>query len=75
MVVAGVVELVPGVVVADPVALVPVCPEAPVDWPAVPELAAPADPTLPLAPVACILAAITPAVAKCNAADGRPLVQ
>jgi len=66
--VSPVVEL--GEVLTDPVALVPVCPILPVAWPAVPELAVPA-PTLP-APVAW---ARRPVVAKCSAADGRPLVQ
>jgi hypothetical protein len=62
-----------GLVVLEPVALVPVCPVVDEAWPAVPELAVPA---VPAAPVLWpMLAAITPAVAKCSAADGLALVQ
>lgn len=63
--------LIDGLVVAEPVALVPVCPIAVPADPAVPALV-----PAPAVPAACILAAITPAVAKpCNSADGRPFVQ
>ncbi len=62
-----------GDVVAEPVALVPVCPVAVPAEPAVPALA---PPVLPDVPATCILAAIKPAVAyEWSAADGRPLVQ
>ena len=61
-----------GLLGLEPVIL-PLCDVFEVDWPGVP-----LDPvvTLPVAPVDCMLAAKTPAVANpCMAADGRPLVQ